>query len=253
MDVRILEDLGFTGGEIKVYLTLLELGNTTTGPIISKSGVARSKVYEILEKLEEKGLVTESIRENTRYFQPSSPNRILDYIKEKETALKEKENNFRKILPGLMKKQKTVLEKQEVKIYAGWEGQKTFYKEALENLKKGDEYLVVTMGNEQWENENGHTFIQNLHQKRLEMKLHVKVLFNSSKGDFKKKKHFPNKPPYFEIRSTPLNLPTSLVIIKDAVSITSWNPTIRNFCIICHDVADQYREFFYDLWKQAKK
>jgi len=253
MDTGILEDLGFTGGEIKVYLTLLELGNTTSGPIISKSGVARSKVYEILEKLEGKGLVTESIKDNIRHFQASSPKRILDYIREKEKDLKEKEVNFKEILPSLMKKQKIVPEKQEVKIYVGWEGQKTFYKEALDKLRKGDEYLVITMGNEQWDNENHHTFIQNLHQKRLEMKLHVKVLFNSTKGEFRKRKHFMGKSPYFEIRSIPMNIPTSLVIIKDMVSITSWHPTIRNFVIICQDVADQYREFFHDMWKQAKR
>lgn len=252
MNTIVLEELGFTKGEIKVYFALLDIGNTTSGPIISKSKVARSKVYEILEKLEEKGLVTESIKENTRYFQASSPKRILDYIKEKEKKLKEKENNFRDLLPHLIEKQRIIPEKQEVKIYVGIEGQITFYKEMLEKLNKGDEYLVVTMGNEQWNNENYNLFIKNLHQKRIEKGLHVKVLFNSSKGKFNEENSFLNNPPYFEMRQLNLNLPSSLLIVKDTVSITSWGEKIRNFVITCQDVADQYKLFFHDMWKQAK-
>ena len=39
MDITILEDLGLTNAEIKIYLALLELGSTTAGPIIEKSGL----------------------------------------------------------------------------------------------------------------------------------------------------------------------------------------------------------------------
>jgi len=253
MNTAVLEDIGFTKGEIRVYLALLELGNTTTGPIIIESKVARSKVYEILTRLGEKGLVTESIKENTRYFQVTSPERIKDYIKYKQKILKDKESEFNQLLPDLLKKQKRVVDKQEVKIFVGYEGQKSFYKEALDKLKKGDEYLAITMGNEQWENEIYNTLITNVHRKRIEKKLHVKVLFNSSKGKFKNKSNFPDKPPLFEMRELPMNLPNSVIIFKDTVSITSWGETIRNFVIICQDVADQYKKFFYEIWKISKK
>jgi HTH-type transcriptional regulator, sugar sensing transcriptional regulator len=251
MDTKILEEIGFTKGEIKVYLALLELGNTTTGPIIIKSKVSRSKVYEILIRLEEKGLVTESIKEDTRYFQTTSPKRIKDYIKSKELALKERGKEFDALLPSLMDKQAQISNKQEVKIFMGYEGQKSFYKDAVDRLGKGDEYLVITMGNEEWENENYHTLIANIHKRRLEKKLHTKVLFNSSKGEFKKREHFPNTPPLFEMRELEMNLPNSIIIFKDTVSITSWGDTIRNFVIICQDVADQYKKFFYEVWDKA--
>lgn len=253
MNMDILEGLGFTQGEIRVYLALLEIGNTTTGPIIIKSKVARSKVYEILIRLEEKGLVTESIKDNTRYFQATSPDRIINYIRRKERLLKDKEKEFMKLLPDLIQKQRKVTGSQEVKIYVGYEGQKTFYKEALSKLNKGDDYLVITMGNEQWENKSYSTLIKNIHQKRLEKKLHVKVLFNSLRGSFKQRSDFKDKPPLFEMRDMPMNLPNSLIIFKDTVSITSWGETIRNFVIICQDVSDQYKKFFYEMWKRAKK
>ena len=37
MDLSILEDLGLTHAEIKVYVALLELGSSTAGPLINKS------------------------------------------------------------------------------------------------------------------------------------------------------------------------------------------------------------------------
>ena len=51
METKALREAGLTKGEIKVYLALIELGSTTTGPLIEKSKVSRSIVNEILKKL----------------------------------------------------------------------------------------------------------------------------------------------------------------------------------------------------------
>ena len=53
-----LEELGLTKNETKVYLVLLELGLTTTSAIIKRAGINTSKVYESLERLLKKGLVS---------------------------------------------------------------------------------------------------------------------------------------------------------------------------------------------------
>ena len=45
MDTAILEDIGLTNAEIKVYLSLLELGTATAGPIIEKSCLQSSVVH----------------------------------------------------------------------------------------------------------------------------------------------------------------------------------------------------------------
>ena len=51
MNEQLLEEIGLTKGEIKVYLTLLRLGETTTGKIIEKAQISSGKIYEILDKL----------------------------------------------------------------------------------------------------------------------------------------------------------------------------------------------------------
>ena len=66
MEFNALKDAGLTDGEAKVYLALLELGSSTTGPIIHKSKIAKSIVYQILEKLMQKGLVSYVTKEKTK-------------------------------------------------------------------------------------------------------------------------------------------------------------------------------------------
>ena len=58
-----LEQIGLTKSEIKVYFALLKMGASTTGPIINESRTANSKVYEVLEKLNELPSVETVIKE----------------------------------------------------------------------------------------------------------------------------------------------------------------------------------------------
>ena len=84
MDVKPLEELGLTNGEIKVYLALVKLGETTSGPIVDESGISVSKVYYVLDRLAKKGLVSHVVKNNVKHFSAATPDRLLDYLKEKE-------------------------------------------------------------------------------------------------------------------------------------------------------------------------
>lgn len=251
MEAKILEEIGFTRGEIKVYFALLELGNTTTGPLILNSNVARSKVYEILEKLKDKGLVSESIRRKIRYFQAADPERILDYIKCKEDQIKKEEVEFKKILPELELKQKLVREKQEVKVYVGFEGIKSFYDEILKQLTAKDEYLAMTFSDISLDNSSIVLMFQKFHQKRAEIGAKAKILANIKNKTVIEKMDYSDTPLY-EFKVTNQVLPTGIVIVKDIVATFNWGKTPRVFVIICKENAEQYRKFFYDIWKKTK-
>ncbi len=250
MDTKILENIGFTRGEIKVYMSLLGLGNTTSGPIIIKSCVARSKVYEILERLKEKGLVSETIKENTKYFQAASPERIVDYIEEKENSIKLQKEDFKLIIPELIQKQKYAEEKQEVKVYTGFEGIKTFYDEILKQLNKGDEYLAMTFSDISLENKSIVLMFQKFHQKRAEKHAKAKILCNIKDKKIQQKMNYSNTR-FYEFRTTKQILPTGIAIIKDMVATFNWGKKPRVFVIICRENAEQYRKFFYSSWKTA--
>ena len=73
-------DIGFTEYEAKAYVALLRLGPTTGYQTAKESGVPRSMVYEILNKLAARGaVVTQSLAETVRYA-PVPPERFLERI-----------------------------------------------------------------------------------------------------------------------------------------------------------------------------
>jgi HTH-type transcriptional regulator, sugar sensing transcriptional regulator len=85
---KAMENLGLTGYEIRVYLSLLDTGSMTASEISKKSGVPYSKIYEVLNTLEEKGWL-ESDSSRPQKFFPKSPSSALESMK------LHNENNFR--------------------------------------------------------------------------------------------------------------------------------------------------------------
>src|SRR5919202_4661196 len=85
---KAMESLGLTSYEIKVYTSLLGSGSMTASDISKKSGVPYSKIYEVLNSLEEKGWL-ESDSSRPQKFFPKSPSTAL------QTMRMRHENNFR--------------------------------------------------------------------------------------------------------------------------------------------------------------
>jgi len=82
-----LHKIGLTDGEIRVYLTLMTLGSTTTGKITKYAGVSGSKVYEVLDRLMNKGLATTITKNGVKRFEATRPERLIDYLEEKEKVV----------------------------------------------------------------------------------------------------------------------------------------------------------------------
>ena len=101
MDTKVLENIGLTEGEIKVYLALIKLGPSTSGPITDSSGVSRSKVYNILERLMQKALVSFIIKQKTRYYQAEDPTKIRSYLNKKQHEFELQKAEVDKLIPEL--------------------------------------------------------------------------------------------------------------------------------------------------------
>ena len=72
-----LKEFGFSERESKVYIALLELGETTTGKISKMTRLNSSKIYDILERLIDKGLVSYVLKNKIKYFNALEPQNIL--------------------------------------------------------------------------------------------------------------------------------------------------------------------------------
>ena len=74
---NILEEIGLTQNETKVYLALNELGMSTISPIVQKAQITNSKIYITLDKLIKKGLVSHVLINNIKRYKTANPQRLL--------------------------------------------------------------------------------------------------------------------------------------------------------------------------------
>lgn len=119
-----LEKLGLDEKEARVYLALLELGEGNIHQIAKKSGVKRTTVYDIVESLKEKGLLSSVIHRKKTLYSAEDPRKLEDTLEEKKHIL-------RRILPELLSIANMLDKKPKIRFYEGIEGIKDVYKDAF--------------------------------------------------------------------------------------------------------------------------
>ncbi|MGV8168974.1 MAG: TrmB family transcriptional regulator [Candidatus Nanoarchaeia archaeon] len=249
MDTSSLKEAGLTEGENKVYLALLELGSSTTGPIVEKSGVSRSIIYQILEKLMEKGLVSFITKEKTKYFQAAEPSKIIEYIEEREKNLKETKNKIEKILPELLLKKNTSKE-SKINVYTGMKGMITAHENMYNKLKSGDEYYYLGIPADQPEPHNLYWLRD--HARREKLGIRAKLLFNKDMEEKTLRQRNSLKKCEARYMPTDTKTPACFLIYKDVCVIILQQPTPTSIEIINPEIAKSFKAYFDEFWKQAK-
>ena len=243
MNTKILQNIGLTEREAEVYLILLDLGSTTTGQIIKKSGLHKATVYAILQRLIDQGLVSYILKEGIRYFDATDPENLLDFLKEKEEGLKE-------ILPELKKKKETAKQKQEAYILEGLKGLKTARDRSLKVLNRGEEILVL--GASQASNQALESYWENYHNRRVKAGIKTRMLWSETTKKWGKERE---KLQLTELKYLPkeLETPADIDIFKNTVDIRVFTDKPFVFHIENKVLANAFRNYFDLLWNQDAK
>jgi sugar-specific transcriptional regulator TrmB len=232
-----LQELGLSNRESLCYIALLELGSSKVGVIVKKTEIPSSKIYEVLDKLIKRGLASYVIKGNVKHYQASDPNSLINYIDEKKKGVE-------KIMPELLLKQK-FSKKQSVEMFEGQKAIFTLFTNLISDAKPSEMYLVFSL-NEESKTDNANLFFKNLSVRRKEKKLDVRLLKNV-------KYYIKEKHTKLRLRYTKINLPQGITIFRDYVIILSWVDSPIAIKIESEMFANQQKEFFLDLWKQAKE
>ena len=121
MNLEVLKKVGLSEGEIKVYSALLEIGVTSINSIHEKAGMDRRNIYDILNKLIERGLVSYIEENGKRTFKVSDPSKIISYIEEKKTDLEGVRSEVLKIMPTVQNIFKSKRQETFAEIFKGSE------------------------------------------------------------------------------------------------------------------------------------
>jgi predicted transcriptional regulator len=250
MDIELFKKIGLTEGETKVYLALLKLGQSTTGPIVRKAGVTTSKSYKILDRLEEKGLTSHIIKKKMKYFKAASPKKILEIFEKQSKEFNEKKKEIERAIPELISYTNKLQKEPEAEVYYGIEGLETLFNQQVRELKRGENNYVIGITHIKDYGEQVANFFRHLQKERDKKGIISNFLLGeNAKGsfDYMEKSKFCNLKylPYSSLVSINVHKETSIIGV-----FVGGNPIL--FKISSKEVADTFKEYFELLWKQAK-
>ncbi|GAG53485.1 unnamed protein product, partial [marine sediment metagenome] len=173
----ILQELGFTRGEIKVYFALFEIGESTVGPISKQSEITHAKVYPILDKLIKKGLITKVIKEGRRHFSSTDPNSLLEFVDNKVRKLEDEKEKIKDLIPSLLAKQKSQEKIQYSRVFEGFKGLRALFYELFGTNKEKTEICVFGL-NEVLKQDAFISFFRFYHDLRIKNKIQLKLILN---------------------------------------------------------------------------
>ncbi len=249
MDLSRLRELGLSAGQIAAYSAILELGVATLNQIHEKTGLERRSVYDILNKLIERGLVTYITENKKRKYQSAPPNKVLVEIKQKISALKELEQQV-PIMQDVFAVPKVDV---QAEVYRGNDAIKSFLEEVLAykesywlggnnfNQQKAVPQSLVLWFT-QWMKrraEHKHMMYDLIQQGTVLEGLHL--------DDFAKQKKA-----YLKVKRLPeeLKFPLVIVIFGNKVAQILWSKQSFAFLLESEEVKDSFMKYFKYFWKK---
>jgi HTH-type transcriptional regulator, sugar sensing transcriptional regulator len=230
-----LTNLGLSLTEAEVYLILLQEGTIQAGLISKKTKNNRTTVYQVLEKLVSKGLVSYVNRGKIKVFQATSAKRIVALQKEKVQLAEE-------LLPQLESITKPA--EEEVVVYKGRKGIRTIMQSILEckeyiSFGSAGEFLEIMQ----------HDFLLFQKEKR-KRKIKSRVILGKSS---KKKQIVTESYAKFKFIEDRYMTPTTTWVFENKVAIIMWSKNPLATLVQSETLAKSYHSYFELLWKQAMK
>jgi sugar-specific transcriptional regulator TrmB len=241
MKSDILEKIGLSKNESKIYMALVKLGSASVNEISKIADVHRVNIYDTLERLQEKGLVASVMKSNKKYFEAASPEVIRKLAEEKEKQISEVKSMF----PILMEEYKSSKKRQEVHSFKGLLGIKTVLKDILDTKPKELLNFASTRGLYVL----APTAYEIFEEQRIKNKIFMKVITSSTA-----KRVLPRqKLQEFRFLEEDFNHSSSTLVYANRVAIFMWTEDPIVILIESAELAESYRNYFYSLWARSKK
>lgn len=239
MTNEILQNLGLTKNESKVYFALVKLKTASVNEISREANVPRVNSYDILQSLKAKGLVGTITKANKMFFEPADPKVLSELLEKKKKELVETENSINTL--------KTIFEaeqtSQEVKVFKGKFGIKTILKDVLisktEILNFGSSGMFPSFYSEYfdiWESQ------------RVKQKIKMRMVTSKS---MQRKIPFKNLQ---TIRFLDMEFKnqTSTFIYEDKVAIFIWTENPLAILIKDKEFSTSNQNYFEYLWAHSE-
>ncbi len=127
----VFSSLDLGPGESRAYLALLEHGPLTAGNLAKKTGVPRPSVYGFLNRLTNKGAVTQTSKKGVKLFVAEKPEVIVRLFRNRIEELETSRLKFENLIPDLEKKIPLDFLNPRFEFFEGREGVQNVLKDML--------------------------------------------------------------------------------------------------------------------------
>lgn len=239
-----LISFGLSKNEAIVYLTSLSAGASSVQKIAKMANLRRTTVYSLVDSLMSKGIMKTEIHGLKKLFTVENPEKLEGMIELKKERLRE-------ILPELTAIHSLKSGESFIKYYEGPEGVKTVYNTILDDLKSGDEYLIISdmerfLAIDQ-------PYFEKFIETRAKLNLNVRSLFQDTERAHYYKKFEKNTHQTVKIFPRTVNLTANLVILPTRVVITQMVEPIMTILIENKSIVEMHRQQFNIIWESLKE
>jgi sugar-specific transcriptional regulator TrmB len=246
MHEDILIESGLTLREVKVYTTLLSEGELSAGKISDKTGLIRTNVYDIINSLIRKGVVSYVIRSGKKYFMAADPKRLIDYIKTRQKDLESVAEKINNILPELIPIQYKA-ERPMIEVYEGKEGMKTILAMSVsESLRTKKEILGISVQQQKCRDLAGPYHVR-WYKDREKYKIKSRYLMSAEE------KIIPVQYTQFKILPKEAKNPNEIFIFGNYTTQFFFTGGLFTAIVIKNsEITGKYRDYFDFLWDIIK-
>lgn len=242
MYLEVLEELGLSPNEAKIYETLVDIGVASVPKISLKTGVHKRNIYDTIPRLLKKGLIYQIAESKESKYAAMEPKKLSDLIWEKESRLNE-------ILPGLNQQFKKLATNEAVYIYKGVEG----FKNYLRDIIKVGEDVCFIGAKGGWFDKELRTFIAKFLRQAKEKKIKFRHIFDSQVKSLapeilpllgKPYKFLPHK----YSTAGAIDIFGDRIVTFSGLDVKKITDDVTLVVIVNKELADCYRTWFKFIW-----
>ncbi|MDD5437676.1 MAG: helix-turn-helix domain-containing protein [Patescibacteria group bacterium] len=247
-----LEQVNFGPKEVSVYLALLSLGSAKGGVLAKKTELNRTTVYDVLEGLIRKGVISKYRKGSQTYFSALDPDRLVSYLdREKEEAaanIEKRKKRLSDLLPQLISLQDITSTRPKVQFFEGEKGMREAYEDTLTSREP-----IRAYANVQTMHEGLPDFFPEYYKRRADKKIFIQAIVPQNELSIERHKH--DQGEMREIRFLPkaeMNFSPEINLYNNKMLIASWKEKMA-IIVESKELADLQKLTFDILWQSLPK
>lgn len=257
---NLKDKIGLKTKEAKVYMALLKSGSGFASKIAAEAGIKRSTTYQILELLNQKGLVLKYVKGKKFFYASAKPRSVLNYLEDEARKICERQTDFTEILPEMNLLYSHAEKKPRLLFY---DKKADVLRLLLETVKDASENEIFGFVSLDILDKNLEKSFLKSYAKAIQLKkVKLKLINYDEDKEIKSKtdkwliKYFYSLPknlqPQIKISKTvKKDLSNLIFVIENRTYMIDVNPPdFMGTLIINSDLAETFKIMFDNLWKK---